>query len=106
MIARYTPEIMADFWGDKAKWQRVLEVELAVADILSEDGIIPADASKIMRERAEFDVDKINEYEAVYRHDVIAFLMSVSDSLGDHKRFLHLGLTSYDVVDTALLCWL
>ncbi len=102
MIARYTPEVMAEFWGDKAKWQRVLEVELAVADILSEDGIIPADASRIMRERAAFDVDKINEYEAVYRHDVIAFLMSVSDSLGDHKRFLHLGLTSYDVVDTAL----
>ena len=102
MIARYTPKIMADLWSDQAKWNRVLEVELAAAEILAEDGIIPASASEEMRRTASFDVVKIEEHEAVFRHDVIAFLHSVGDSLGELKRYLHLGLTSYDVIDTAL----
>lgn len=102
MIERYTLPEIADIWHDNAKWGRVLEVELAVADVLAEDGIIPTEAAKEMRKRAGFDLNKINEYEATYRHDVIAFLTSVGDSLGEYKRYLHLGLTSYDVVDTAL----
>lgn len=102
MIPRYTPEIMADLWSDDAKWNRVLEVELAVVDVHAEDGIIPAEAASEIRKRAAFDIRKIDEYEAVVRHDVIAFLQSVGDSLGEYKRYLHLGLTSYDVIDTAL----
>ena len=102
MIQRYTPKIMSDLWSDHSKWERVLLVELAVADVLAEDGVIPIIAADHMRKRARFDVDKINEYEAVVRHDVIAFLQSVGDSLGEYKRWLHLGLTSYDVIDTAL----
>jgi len=102
MIPRYTPKIMFDLWSDRAKWERVLEVELAVADIQAEDGIIPNEAAEEMRCRAAFDVAKIDEYEAVFRHDVIAFLHSVGDSLGEYKHYLHLGLTSYDVIDTAL----
>lgn len=93
---------MSEFWSDHSKWQRVLSVELATAEVLAEDGIIPTEAATKMRELASFDTDKIDEYEAVVRHDLIAFLQSVGDSLGDYKRFLHLGLTSYDVIDTAL----
>ncbi len=102
MIQRYTPPAMEKLWTDEAKWNRVLKVELAVADVLAEDGLIPHEAARVMRRRAGFEVDKINEYETVVKHDVIAFLQSVGDSLGEYKRFLHLGLTSYDVIDTAL----
>ncbi len=102
MIQRYTPEIMAQHWSDESKWQRVLEVELTVAEILAEDGIVPAEAAAEMRKNAKFDVKQIEENEKIIRHDVIAFLQSVGDSLGEHKRWLHVGLTSYDVIDTAL----
>ncbi len=102
MISRYTPKVMADLWSDRSKWQRVLEVELTAAEVMAEDAIIPVDAARKMRKIAAFDAAKIDDYEAVTRHDVIAFLTSVGDSLGDLKRFLHLGLTSYDVIDTAL----
>jgi len=102
LIPRYTPAVMADLWSDEGKWRRVLEVELAVSDILAEDGLIPAEAAAEMRRRANFDLRKLDEYEAVSRHDVIAFLQSVGDYLGEYKRYLHLGLTSYDVIDTAL----
>ena len=102
MIPRYTPEVMADLWSDRAKWERVLKVELAVIDIYAEDGIIPLEAAEEVHNRAEFDIEKIDEYETVVRHDVIAFLQSVGDSLGEYKRWLHLGLTSYDIIDTAL----
>jgi adenylosuccinate lyase len=102
MIPRYTPKIIADLWSDDARWQRVLDVELTVADVLAADGVIPTKAAAAMRRRARFDLAKIAQYEAVSRHDLIAFLQSVGDSLGDLKRWLHLGLTSYDVIDTAL----
>ncbi|MDP8239569.1 MAG: adenylosuccinate lyase [Candidatus Hatepunaea meridiana] len=102
MIPRYTPKIMEDLWGECSKWERVLKVELAVIDIYAEDGIIPVEVAAEIHSRAAFDTDKINDYETVVKHDVIAFLQSVGDSLDDLKRWLHLGLTSYDVIDTAL----
>lgn len=102
MIPRYTPTVMADLWNDQSKWERVLEVELAVTQILAEDGIVPKDAADEIVEKAAFDLAKINEYETIVRHDVIAFLQSVGDFLGENKRWLHFGLTSYDVIDTAL----
>lgn len=102
MIPRYTPKPMAALWSDQARYQRWLDVELAVTSILAEDGLVPTEASERMRANARFDVEAIDRYEAVSRHDVIAFTQSVGDSLGEDKRFLHLGLTSYDVVDTAL----
>jgi adenylosuccinate lyase len=80
----------------------VLQVELAVTEVLAEDGIVPTEATKAMRQRARFNIAKIDEYEKITRHDLIAFLQSVGDSLGEHKRWLHFGLTSYDVIDTAL----
>lgn len=102
MIHRYTPPVMSSLWSDDARWQRWLEVELAVTDVLAEDGLVPQNAAARMRANASFDPVAIARYEAVSRHDVIAFTQSVGDSLGDDKRYLHLGLTSYDVVDTAL----
>ncbi len=102
MIPRYTPKIMAELWSDRAKWERALKVELAVIDIYAEDGVIPLETAAEIHELADFDTAKIEEYEAVVRHDVIAFLQSVGDFVGDHKRWLHFGLTSYDVIDTAL----
>lgn len=102
MIPRYTPPEIATLWSDDARWGRWLAVELAVTEALAEEGIVPADAARRMRANARFDGDAIARYEAVSRHDVIAFTQSVGDSLGTDKRFLHLGLTSYDVVDTAL----
>ncbi|MBM3325621.1 MAG: adenylosuccinate lyase [Calditrichaeota bacterium] len=102
MIPRYTPPEMAALWSDEARYQRWLDVELAVTDILAEDGIVPTSSARRMRVNAKFDLAAIERYEAVSRHDVIAFTQSVGDSLGADKRWLHLGLTSYDVVDTAL----
>jgi adenylosuccinate lyase len=102
MIPRYTPKVMAELWGDRARWERVLKVELAVIDIYAEDSVVPLEAAAQIHEHADFDVAKIDEYEAVVRHDLIAFLQSVGDHVGNTKRWLHLGLTSYDVIDTAL----
>lgn len=102
MIARYTPPVMAALWSDEARYRRWLAVELAVTEVLAEDGLVPRDSAVRMRVNAKFDVEAIDRYEAVSRHDVIAFTQSVGDSLGEDKRYLHLGLTSYDVVDTAL----
>ncbi len=102
MISRYTPPEMSALWSDDARWNRWLAVELEVSQVLAEDGLIPSDAVARMRANAAFDGAAIARYEAVSRHDVIAFTQSVGDSLGSDKRFLHLGLTSYDIVDTAL----
>ncbi len=102
MIKRYTPKLMADLWSEQAKWERVLKVELAVIDIYAEDGIIPLEAASEIHECAAFDIERIDKYEQTVKHDVIAFLEAVGDSLGKYKRWLHLGLTSYDVIDTAL----
>ncbi len=102
MISRYTPPEMSALWADEARWNRWLAVELEVSQVLAEDGLVPLDAVARMRANAAFDGAAIARYEAVSRHDVIAFTQSVGDSLGPDKRFLHLGLTSYDVVDTAL----
>lgn len=102
MIERYLPTEMAQLWSERAKWERVLLVELAVADVLAEDGVIPRDAADRMRRNAAFDLDRMAAYERVTRHDLIAFLQSVGDSLGEDRRWLHLGLTSYDAIDTAL----
>jgi len=93
---------MAVLWSDEARLQRWLAVELAVTDVLAEDGIVPKEAADRMRLNARFDLEAVARYEAVARHDVIAFTQSVGDSLGPDKRYFHLGLTSYDVVDTAL----
>jgi len=103
VIPRYTREEMGRVWSDANRFQKWLDVELAAADILAEAGQVPKDAAAVLRARAKVDVARINELEARVKHDVIAFTMAVGESIGDPKaaRWLHYGMTSNDVVDTA-----
>ena len=101
MIPRYSRAEMARIWTEESKFRRWLDVELAVCETWAEVGKIPADAMAVIRKKAAFDVARINEIEATVQHDVIAFLTSVAEKVGPESRFIHLGLTSNDVVDTA-----
>ena len=103
MIARYTRPEMARVWSEENKFQKWLEVELAATETLAEAGIVPREAAAKLRDRARADVARINELEVKVRHDVIAFTIAVQESVGDPEaaRWLHYGLTSNDVVDTA-----
>ena len=101
MIARYTRPEMEQVWSEAARLQRWLDVELAVVDELAARGEVPADAARTLRRDARVNVARMQEIEAEVHHDMIAFVSSVAETLGDESRFLHLGLTSSDVVDTA-----
>jgi adenylosuccinate lyase len=103
LIARYTRAGMSRVWSEENKFQKWLDVELAATETLAEAGIVPADAAKKLRERARVDVARINEIEAKVKHDVIAFTIAVQESVADKEaaRWLHYGMTSNDVVDTA-----
>ncbi len=103
MIPRYTREKMGHVWSDANRFQKWLDVELAATETLAEAGLVPKDAAAIIRERAKVDVARIHELEARVKHDVIAFTMNVGESIGDAAaaRWLHHGMTSNDVVDTA-----
>jgi adenylosuccinate lyase len=103
LIARYTRSDMGHVWSEQNKFQKWLEVELAATETLAEAGIVPREAAAKLRERARVSVARINEIEAKVRHDVIAFTIAVQETVGDPEaaRWLHYGLTSNDVVDTA-----
>ncbi len=103
LIARYTRPEMGRVWSEENRFQKWLEVELAASETLAEAGIVPREAAAILRQRARVDVARINEIEAKVRHDVIAFTIAVQESVADPEaaRWLHYGLTSNDVVDTA-----
>ena len=101
MIPRYTRPQMAQIWAEENKFRTWLEVELAAADVLAEHGEIPAEAARAMRQGARFDLQRIAEIEAEVKHDVVAFTTAVAENLGPESRYLHYGLTSNDVVDTA-----
>ena len=101
VIPRYSRPEIAALWTDQAKFERWLDVEIAACEAWAELGKVPkADAEKIRRD-ASFDLEKVNEYLAITHHDVTAFLRSVTDSLGPEGRWVHFGLTSSDVWDTA-----
>ncbi|MDA8169012.1 MAG: adenylosuccinate lyase [Nitrospiraceae bacterium] len=102
MIARYTRPGMGRLWELESKYRKWLDVELAVCEAWAELGGIPASAMKEIRQKADFDVKRIDEIEATVKHDVIAFLTSVAEKVGPASRYIHKGLTSSDVVDTAL----
>ncbi len=101
MIERYSRKEMADIWSLENQFQAWLEVELAACNAWSKLGKIPKEDVEKLYENASFDVDRIKEIEKQTRHDVVAFTRSVSESLGDEKKWVHYGLTSTDVVDTA-----
>lgn len=101
MIERYSRQEMAKIWELNSKFDYYLQVELAVCDAYAELGTIPKEAAKEIREKAKFTVERIDEIEKEVRHDVIAFLTCVNESLGDLGRYVHVGMTSSDVIDTA-----
>ncbi|MDO5115286.1 MAG: adenylosuccinate lyase [Synergistaceae bacterium] len=101
MIPRYeTPEIKK-IWTDQNRFSRWLDVELAATQAWNEAGVVPDEDFKNIREKAGFSVERIREIEEVTQHDVIAFVSSVAETIGESGRFVHLGLTSSDVIDTA-----
>ena len=102
MIDRYTRPDMGAVWSDENRYRKWLDVELAVCEAWAELGRIPAAALRRIKDKASFSVRRIEEIERVVKHDVIAFLESVGETVGEDAHYIHLGLTSYDVVDTAL----
>lgn len=101
MISRYTTPEMAQIWSEERKFRAWLQVEIAASEVLAERGEVPADAVEVIKRKAAFTVERIKEIEEVTRHDVIAFTTAVAESVGPESRWVHLGLTSTDVVDTA-----
>lgn len=102
MIPRYSRPEMAAIWDQNHKYRKWLEVEIAVCEEWAARGVIPPDSLLRIKRKADFDVKRIDEIEKTTRHDVIAFTTSVAEFVGEDSRFIHRGLTSYDVVDTAL----
>jgi adenylosuccinate lyase len=102
MIERYSRPEMARIWSQEAKYNAWLKVELAVCEVYAKRGVIPADALERIKAKARVDAARIDEIEAKTRHDVIAFLTNLEESVGADSRYVHLGMTSSDVLDTAL----
>ena len=102
MIPRYSRPEMVAIWSPETRYSIWLEIETLAAEAMAELGQIPANVPKAVRERGGFNVDRIDEIEREVKHDVIAFLTSVAEHVGDEARFLHLGMTSSDVLDTCL----
>ena len=93
---------MGAIWNERNKYKKWLEVELAVCEAWNELGEIPSEALKRIKDKADFSLKRIDEIEKIVKHDVVAFLTSIAENVGKDSRYIHLGLTSYDVVDTAL----
>ena len=101
MIARYTRPEMGRIWSDENRFRTWLKVEIAATETLAEAGIVPQSAARAIREKGDIDVPRIHQIEAEVKHDVIAFTTVVAEKVGPESRWLHYGLTSNDVVDTA-----
>ena len=101
MIPRYTHPEMGRLWSDERRYQTWLLVETAAADAMADAGLIPRDAARDIRERGAFDIARIEEIERTTQHDVIAFTTAVTEKVGASGRWLHFGMTSSDVIDTA-----
>lgn len=102
MINRYTRPAMGKIWTDENKFRKMLEVEILACEAFAEMGLIPLVAVKEIKEKANLDINRINEIEEKTHHDVVAFIKNVSEYVGDSARYFHFGLTSSDVLDTAL----
>src|SRR5680860_1380646 len=102
MIERYTRPAMGEVWTQKSKMDGWLAVELAATDAWAEEGLVPKEAAALCREKAAFTVEAVNEREETTNHDVAAFIDVVAASIGEEGRWIHYGLTSSDVLDTAL----
>ena len=101
MITRYTHPEMGRLWSDQHKYETWLQVETAAVEAMARAGIVPAEAANDIREKGDFDIARIDEIEKVTQHDVIAFTTAVAEKVGPSARWLHFGMTSSDVIDTA-----
>src|SRR6476661_5027713 len=101
MIRRYTQPEMGAIWTEERRYETWLEVELAAADAMAEAGLVPLEAARELRAKAKFDIARIEAIEQTTQHDVIAFTTAVAEQVGPAARWLHFGLTSSDVIDTA-----
>ena len=101
MINRYTRPEMGSIWEDENRYAKWLDVEIAACEAMSEEGTIPAKSLKVIKEKAGFSVERIMEIEEETKHDVIAFLTNVAEYVGPESRYIHLGLTSSDILDTS-----
>ena len=101
MIERYSREEIKKIWDLQSKFQYYLNVEIAVAQAYAEIGTFPQEDIKELEQKAKFDWERSDEIEAEVKHDVIAFLTCVNESLGDLAKYMHVGMTSSDVIDTA-----
>jgi len=106
MIERYTLPEMGKIWSEENKFRKWLLIEQLVCEALARQGRIPQEAARKIRAKATFDIDRIKEIEKETRHDVVAFLENVAESLGPESRYVHIGLTSSDLLDTATACLL
>ena len=106
MIDRYSTPEMSHIWSDQNKYETWKKVEIAVVEVLSDRGEVPKEALKIIKKKASFSVKRILEIEKITRHDVIAFLTNLAENIGPDSRFIHMGMTSSDLLDSslALLC--
>ncbi len=102
MIPRYTRPDMAKIWSDSNRLKQMLKVEILAAEAMSKMGLVPKNAVEEIRKKARINVSRINEIEATVKHDVISFLTQIGETIGPSARYLHLGMTSSDVLDTAL----
>ena len=102
MIARYTNPEMGQLWSLQHEFEEILEVELAACEAMAELGEIPEEAAANIRRKAKFDLARVHEIEKVTNHDIIAFLTNVAEYVGEDSKYIHRGLTSSDVKDTAL----
>ncbi len=106
MIPRYTKEEMGKIWNEENEFRRMLDVEIYACEAQAELGVIPKEAVEVIREKADFDIDRIHEIEAEINHDIISFLTAVGEYVGEDAKYIHMGLTSTDVKDTALCAML
>src|SRR3954471_18316401 len=101
MIQRYTHPEMGRIWSDQRRYETWLLVEIAAAEAMAAAGIVPPEAARDIRDKGAFDIARIDEIEQTTQHDVIAFTTAVAEKVGPAARWLHFGMTSSDVIDTA-----
>src|SRR5438270_121840 len=102
MIERYTRPTIGAIWADENRYRIWLEIETLAVEAQAIEGKVPAEAAKTIRERGNFDVRRVQEIEETTKHDVIAFLTNVAEYVGEPSRYIHIGMTSSDVLDTCL----
>ena len=102
MIDRYTTPEMAKIWSNKNKYETWKIVEITVTEVLTDRGEVPRESLQVIKDKASFSVERILEIEQTTRHDVIAFLTNMAENIGPESRFIHMGMTSSDLLDTSL----